>query len=93
MTNDEFTFKLGQAISQNRDYLYTLVCYKHPTDYPNKFVVRAHRVAGKGGLQEATELFFTADTEKEMHEGIAQGHFVWMSRHPYDDPKIIGVYL
>ena len=88
---DIFNFRLGKMYARNSDILHLITCYKFPTDYPDKYVIRVMKVHS-GGFTEFTGLVLTVDTEEEMHNSIPE-LFTWMPRYEQDDPKILGVYM
>lgn len=62
------------------------VIYKHPKDFPNKYVVR-HWIN-----ENPTKTMYTANTLEEIRKKIPQG-LTLLPRFPQDDPKIVEVWL
>lgn len=67
------------------------VVYDNPTDYPGKFVVRAHRVISGGSVPEAEPRAVT-DTLDEARKVIPDG-LIRFVRDETDDAKIVETWL
>lgn len=66
------------------------VIYKHPRDYPDKFVMRRWNITA--GMMMATEEMATADTLSEIRKHVPPGLFR-LARFEDDDPCIVEVWL
>lgn len=66
--------------------IWTYCIYKHPKDFPDKYVVR--RFIG----EQPTDYHFVADTLEEVRDAIPSGLFR-MDRQVNDDPVIVEVWL
>lgn len=79
---------LGELFAdKDKDKMVIITFYEKPDDYPDKYVARVFF------NDQPTNLLLTAPTARELHEIIPDQYFVWMERHPNDDPKILGTYL
>jgi hypothetical protein len=67
------------------------VLYDHPTDIPDRFVLRLWDAL----TNTATPIVFLSDTLEGIEKQInaVPGRFFMMERMEGDDPKIIGVFL
>lgn len=70
----------------NRKQLFIWTIYKHPSDYPDKFVARCFN------FNRPTTAVYTADTLEEIRRLIPQGLFR-LERDPNDDPVIVEVWI
>jgi hypothetical protein len=67
--------------------------YRHPRDYPDKYVVRRWRIGRNPGEPEAdADWFFLGDTLDEVRAHIP-GDCVMMTRHPRDEPQIVETWI
>lgn len=76
------------------DHLDMWVIYKHPLDFPDKFVARLFEVTSSGPL--GTGIKFVGDSKEEVERlipAVAAGLLTWLPRMPGDDPQILGVWL
>lgn len=69
-----------------RKQLFIWTIYKHPTDYPDKFVARCFN------YDRPTTAFYVADTLEEIRRLIPQGLFR-LDRDERDDPVIVECWL
>ena len=65
--------------------------YRNPLDYPGKWVVRPHRVAGSS--IEALAWCLISDTQEELNGVWPLAQLCWMPRTFTDDPVIEGVWI
>jgi hypothetical protein len=68
------------------------VVYHHPTDYPDKFVVRRWVTSRIGPLPDS-EWFFLGETLEEVRAKIAPLCLHCIRRHPNDEPQIVEVWI
>lgn len=73
------------------DCLDLLVIYEDPTDFPGRFVVRAHVVDGQG-TRPKPDPEAIVDTLEQARKSVPFGK-VNLGRMPEDDPKIVEVWL
>ncbi len=73
------------------DELVIYTIYERPSDYPDKFVVRAHAV-GSDGKQYVSQECKLADSLKEARSHIPPDK-VRMQRQPADDPVIVETWI
>lgn len=73
----------------DRELLFWTV-YDHPLDFPEAFVVRAHRVTA--GRSEPTDKIFVAPTLEEVRTLVPPG-LHRLNRRPDDDPKIVETWI
>lgn len=66
------------------------VVYDHPTDFPDKWVMRAFKVVGE--KIQPTNMAWAFDTLNEIHTMIPEG-CARVQRHVLDDPKIYEVWI
>ena len=71
--------------------LYQYVVYDHPSDFPDKFVVRLWTVTPKGELLP-TDIHSTHDTLDEARETIPC-EYLRLPRCLNDDPNILEIWL
>lgn len=71
--------------------LYQYVIYKHPGDYPDKFVVRRWRIGPAGELDAEIDPTAVADSIEEAREAVPTG-FVNIGRQLGDDWAIYEVW-
>lgn len=67
--------------------IYTV--YKHPTDYPNNYVVRSFEIKPNESIPKEVKL---ADT-LESARGLIPSDCVLLARHPDDDSTIVESWL
>ena len=67
--------------------LWFAVIYRHPLDYPGKYVVRG-QVARPGGVVADPEPVGVVDTLEEARALIPEG-LVCLARSPEDQPQIV----
>lgn len=72
------------------DFLYQFVIYKHPSDFPEHFVVRRWRI-GQGGLVPDPEPLGEVDNIDDARALVPHG-LVNLGRMPDDDPIIFEVW-
>lgn len=65
------------------------VVYDHPSDYPDKWVVRKWSVTSQ---EVPTGVVFVGDSFEEVSNILPAG-LVWMPRGEGDDPAIAGVWF
>jgi hypothetical protein len=65
--------------------------YRHPTDFPGKWVMRGHVIEAQGSTHAMTECF-VADTLDEARTFVPRG-LTCLHRSPDDDPAIHEVWL
>lgn len=71
------------------EHLEMWTVYKHPKDYPDKYVARKARIAKN---IEHTNDMFVADDLQEIRALLPSGlHCI--PRYPHDDPVIVEVWL
>lgn len=63
------------------------VIYDHPTDFPNKFVVRIHTVPG--GATAVFGLFDSLDDAR----AYLPGGLICLKRYPGDEPQIVETWV
>lgn len=63
-----------------------IVVYKHPEDYPDKYLARLW------DIKTPTKLIATADSLDELRKGKPTEMMI-MQRHPEDDPKIVETWI
>jgi hypothetical protein len=68
------------------------VVYRHPRDYPGKWVVRLWWVGKPGELEAAVEPSIVADTLEEAR-AIVPPYLERLRRKPGDDPVIYETWL
>lgn len=66
-------------------YLWTI--YDHPTDYPNSYVARQFV------CDRPTDKVIAKDTIEELREAIGSENLARFERSPFDDPKIVEVWV
>lgn len=64
--------------------------YDHPTDFPDAYVVRAHRIMA--GHSEPTDQIFLANTLEEVRALLPPG-LHRLARNEGDDPKIVESWI
>lgn len=78
-----------QQIAQKHLCMYTI--YKHPADYPNKYVVRRSAI-GEGDVKHDREPLIVAETLLDARAVIPWG-LTCLSRHPNDEAQIFEVWF
>ena len=64
--------------------------YRHPRDFPDKWVLRGHEIAVDG--PRAQQVAWVADTLAEVRAHVPYGDLRLM-RDPNDDPAIYEVWI
>lgn len=72
--------------------LSVLVVYKHPLDYPDKFVARWQSTFRDGRIEAQKELFAIGDTLDEVRAKIPD-NLVCLQRHPNDVLSIVETWI
>lgn len=67
------------------------VVYDHPTDYPDHFVARAHRVGVDG--QRPTSKLIAAPTLESIRTSMVNLGLTCVQRNEEDDPVIVECWL
>lgn len=67
------------------------VVYRHPRDYPEKFVLRRWDIT-RGHVLIATDEVALADTLELIREAVPPGLYC-LKRFAEDDPRIVEVWL
>lgn len=69
------------------------VIYRHPRDYPDKYVVRRWWIGRTPGKpQPDTDRFFVADTLEGVRAHIPP-NFFRIERDPNDEPQIVECWI
>lgn len=68
--------------------------YRHPTDYPDKYVARKFTVGGggTGGIVRASTDMFVEDTLEDVRALIPSG-LVCLERDNRDEPHIVETWI
>lgn len=77
--------------STERELLPIWVVYRHPRDYPDKFVVRRHWIGSGQTLADIAPWSIT-NALAEARSTVPQRAFR-IHRHPHDDPAICETWL
>ena len=88
---NQFVYTLGTLKATFPDNTLTVVLYDKPKDSPEHFVARAH--INMNGVPAPTIVYFKAKDRQEVEDAIPQDHFVWLERHPSDEPHILGCWI
>lgn len=80
------------AYKGNIPILSVLVIYKHPLDYPDKFVARWQRCWSDGYIEAQKDLFVIGDTLDEVRAKVPDG-LVCLQRHPKDVLSIVEMWI
>lgn len=67
------------------------VIYRHPSDYPDKFVLRRHDIFPNATYAPSSE-FYLADSLEEVRQYIPPD-MTRMSRWPGDEPCIVETWI
>lgn len=78
-------FDYGRLVKQTTVPIITV--YKHPADYPDKYVARVF------DLKRPTNLAAVADTYEDLLAAIPTGVMVRMERSSKDDPVIVETWV
>lgn len=70
--------------------IYTV--YKHPSDYPEEYVVRRFTMKD-GSYVPDEEIFFKSKFLGDLSEKMKRLDLYFLQRDDNDDPCIVGVYL
>ena len=89
----KFYVDLGviRAVAKNKNGLMQVTAYEKPIDYPHNYVLRAS-IATRGGLLRTTAAYF-GETKEEIFEVMEEAEFYFISRHPNDEPHILGIWF
>lgn len=91
MTDESFVEAVNHGLRSRRVWI-TLAVYKHPKDYPTKYVARALFITGEGRCLPSQEIFIVKDTISEIRAVIpAEMHRI--NRAPQDNPCIVETYI
>ena len=74
------------APKKNDINFFIWVIYKHPSDYPDKFVCRIWN------LDKPTDKIWLADTLEGIHR-IIPDNMVKLDRHVDDDPVVVETWI
>ena len=66
--------------------------YRHPSDYPDKFVARRFDVDGEGARPTAS-IIIASDLETLRGILELELHLTCLDRHPADEPQIVECWL
>ena len=91
----KLTFLKGSETKmKNEDRLWIHVIYKHPKDFPDKYVVRRQSPNSDGTILAATNCIVGSTLEgvREMLEDVYPG-LVRIARHPQDDSVIVESWI
>lgn len=78
-------FDYGRLVKQTTVPI--IAVYKHPADYPDKYVARVF------DLERPTNLAAVADTYEDLLAAIPTGAMVRIERSPKDDPVIVETWV
>ena len=67
----------------------TVVVYQNPSDYPDKFVARAHYMNYKTKEYKVSRQAMISETYRPIERELEDMGLVKCSRHPDDDPAIM----
>jgi hypothetical protein len=79
----------NKSISADGNLVFWVI-YRHPRDYPDKWVLRGQEIT-KAGVK-AQQGCFVADTLEEVRAQVPLGN-TRLARHPDDEPAIYEVWL
>ena len=75
---------------KNKSAVFLYTVYKHPTDFPDKWAMRAFIVSAKAINPSSTVI--TGDSLEEIRSHLPRG-LTRMDRHPEDDPIIYETWI
>lgn len=91
---NSFDYKAIALRAKQIKKLPSLTCYKHPLDFPDKFVARLFYI---GDVTIVTKVVVTGDTYDELLEKICPViqylDLMKFDRSPYDDKCVIETWL
>jgi len=65
--------------------------YRHPKDYPGKYVARLFEVDGNG--PQPTGSIVVTETLEALQQRMTEMNLVRLSRHPNDDRVIVETWI
>lgn len=90
MTDEKFAEAVRHGYRSRRLSI-TLAVFKHPKDYPAKYVARAFFVAPAGRVMASQDIFIVKNTLAEVRAAIPR-EMHRLNRAPQDDQQIVETY-
>ena len=91
MTDEKFVAAVNHGLRSRRVFI-MLAVYKHPKDYPTKYVARAFFTIGRGSCLPSRKIFIVKDMISEIRAVIpTEMHRI--NPASQDDPCIVETYL